>query len=152
LRITLLTSKTSQDASKEFLISRHDAPRLCSKVEEWIAIAGISPGTPVLRPIVGKGVAKRVGAGRLSDRSLRNIVKRRVQLWLIRPGPIDAKRAQKANWSDPAMRTRLTGAYAIVGDDDEKAARILGVSPGSARLAKKRYLDNGTIGRHQKAS
>jgi len=81
LRITLLTSKTSQDVSKEFLISRHDAPRLCAKVEEWIAIAGITPGTPVLRPILGKGVAKHVGASRLSDRSLRNIVKRRVQLW-----------------------------------------------------------------------
>jgi hypothetical protein len=81
LRITLLTSKTSQDVSREFLISRRDAPRLCAKVEEWIAIAGITPGTPVLRPIVGNGDAKRVGASRLSDRSLRNIVKRRVQLW-----------------------------------------------------------------------
>ena len=81
LRITLLTSKTSQDVSKDFLISRHDAPRLCAKIEEWIAIAGIAPGTPVLRPIVGKGETKRAGASRLSDRSLRNIVKRRVQLW-----------------------------------------------------------------------
>jgi hypothetical protein len=51
---------------------------------------------------------------------------------LVRPGPIDAKRAQKVNWSDPSMRSRLAIAYARAGIDDEKAARILGVSPGSA--------------------
>jgi hypothetical protein len=32
---------------------------------------------------------------------------------LIKPGPIDAKRAQKANWSDPAMRAKLADAYAV---------------------------------------
>src|SRR5262245_21057754 len=34
----------------------------------------------------------------------------------------------------------LKGAYARVGGDDETAARIIGVSLGSARLAKKRHL------------
>jgi integrase len=81
LHIKLLTSKTSQEAALDFLIPRNDAPRLCAKVEEWIAVAGIVPGTPVLRPILGKGAEKHAGAARLSDRSLRNIVKRRVQLW-----------------------------------------------------------------------
>ena len=57
---------------------------------------------------------------------------------LVKPGPIDARRAQKANWSDPARLARLADAYAVAGGDDEKAARILGVSLGSARLAKKR--------------
>jgi hypothetical protein len=66
---------------------------------------------------------------------------------LVRPGPIHAKRAQKANWSDPVMRSKLTGAYAVAGGDDEKAARILGVSLGSARLAKKRYLAGSSAGR-----
>ena len=60
---------------------------------------------------------------------------------LVRPQPIDARRAQKANWSDPARRAQLAEAYAVAGGDHEKAARILGVPPGSARLAKKRYLD-----------
>jgi len=68
---------------------------------------------------------------------------------LVRPGPIHAKRAQKANWSDPAMRAKLAGAYAMAGDDDEKAARILGVSLGSARLAKKRHLAGSTAGRRR---
>ena len=38
------------------------------------------------------------------------------------------------------MRTKLADAYARVGGDDEKAARLLGVTLGSARLAKKRHL------------
>jgi hypothetical protein len=60
---------------------------------------------------------------------------------LVQPRPIDAKRAHKTNWSDPTKLARLADAYAVAGGDDEKAARILGVSLGSARLAKKRHLD-----------
>jgi hypothetical protein len=60
---------------------------------------------------------------------------------LVKPGSIDAKRAQKVNWSDPAMRAKLADAYDIAGGDDERAARILGVSLGSARWARKRHLD-----------
>ena len=59
---------------------------------------------------------------------------------LVKPKGIDAKRAEKIDWSDPIMRTKLADAYARVGGDDEKAARILGVTVGSARLAKKRHL------------
>src|SRR5262245_10031216 len=70
---------------------------------------------------------------------------------LSKPGPIDAKRAQKANWSDPAMRTKLADAYAATGGDDEKAARILCVSIGAARLAKRRYLNTTATDLHEKA-
>jgi hypothetical protein len=71
---------------------------------------------------------------------------------LVKPGRIDARRTQKANWSDPAMRAKLEDAYAVAGRDDEKAARILGVSLGSARLAKKRHLGAAaTVGRRSKA-
>jgi hypothetical protein len=59
---------------------------------------------------------------------------------LVRPRPIDAKRSEKVDWSDPVMRSKLADAYARVEGDDEKAARILGVTVGSARLAKKRHL------------
>lgn len=70
---------------------------------------------------------------------------------LVKPGPIDARRAQKANWSNAAKLARVAEAYAVAGGDDEKAARILGVSLGSARLAKKRHLDASTVGRCPKA-
>lgn len=68
---------------------------------------------------------------------------------LVKPGPIDARRAQKASWSDPAMRAKLADAYAAARGDVEKVARILGVSLGSARLAKKRYLDGATADRQK---
>ena len=42
---------------------------------------------------------------------------------LVKPKGIDAKRAEKVDWSDPVMRTKLADAYARVGGDDEKAAR-----------------------------
>jgi len=63
------------------------------------------------------------------------------------PKSIDAKLVEKVNWSDPAMRAKLEDAYAVADRDHEKAARILGVTLGSARLAKRRHLD----GHRQKA-
>ena len=71
---------------------------------------------------------------------------------LVQPRPIDAKRTQKVNWRDPVMRAKLATAYATAGGDDERAARMLRVSLGSARLAKKRHLDAATIGPRKKAS
>src|SRR5262245_20774345 len=68
---------------------------------------------------------------------------------LVPPRPIDAKRAQKANWSEQAMVDKLKDAYARTGGDDEKAARILGVTLGSARLAKRRHLGPGTTSSHR---
>src|SRR5262249_40413554 len=69
---------------------------------------------------------------------------------LAKPGPIDAKRVRKSNWS-AAMRAKLARAYAVASGDDEKAARILGVSLGAARLAKRRYLGGASTGHHRKA-
>jgi hypothetical protein len=43
----------------------------------------------------------------------------------------------------------LADAYAAARGDVEKVARILGVSLGSARLAKKRYLDGATADRQK---
>ena len=71
---------------------------------------------------------------------------------LVRPGPIDAKRARKANWGDPVMRTKLASAYDRAGGDHEQVARMMGLSPGSCRLAKKRHLDATTARHGQKAS
>ena len=71
---------------------------------------------------------------------------------LVKPKPIHAKRAQKTNWSDPAMRAKLADAFVRAGGDNEKAARILGVTVGSARLAKRRHLDAPASDHRQKAS
>ena len=71
---------------------------------------------------------------------------------LVKPKPIDAKRAHKVSWGDPAMRAKLANAYAQTGGDDEKAARILGVTVGSARLAKRRHLGAPATDHRKKAS
>jgi hypothetical protein len=71
---------------------------------------------------------------------------------LVKPKPIDAKRADKVSWGDPGMRAKLADAYARAGGDDEKAARILGVSLGSARLAKRRHLGIAVTVHRKKAS
>jgi hypothetical protein len=71
---------------------------------------------------------------------------------LVKPKPIDAKRAQKVNWGDPVMRAKLANVYAQTGGDDEKTARILGVTVGSARLAKRRHLDAAATDHRKKAS
>jgi hypothetical protein len=71
---------------------------------------------------------------------------------LVKPKPIDARRADKVSWCDPGMRAKLADAYARAGGDDEKAARILGVSLGSARLAKRRHLGATAADDRRKAS
>ena len=73
-------------------------------------------------------------------------------LRLVKPKRIDAKRAQKANWGDPAMRAKLADAYARARGDDERAARILGVTLGSARLARVRHLSAEATCLRRKAS
>ena len=51
------------------------------------------------------------------------------------------------------MLAKLANAYLLVGGDDEKAARSLGVTVGSARLAKRRHLDDAPAAdQRQKAS
>jgi hypothetical protein len=67
---------------------------------------------------------------------------------LVSPRPIDAKRSHKASWGDPQI-ARLADAYAHTGGDDDQAARILGVTLGSARLAKRRHLGPGTTCSHR---
>jgi hypothetical protein len=71
---------------------------------------------------------------------------------LVKPRPIDASRVHKVNWkNDPVMRARLADAYAVAGGDDEKAARMLGVSLGSVRFAKKRHLHAASTDLNEKA-
>ena len=77
---------------------------------------------------------------------------RRRHLITVEPKSIHAKRSLKTSWSDPVMLAKLANAYVRAGGDDEKAARILGVTVGSARLAKRRHLGAAATDHRQKAS
>jgi len=65
----------------------------------------------------------------------------RARLPLAPPVALNARTFSKlANWRDPARLAKLADAYAQAKDHEE-AARLLGVTIGAARLAKRRYLD-----------
>jgi hypothetical protein len=49
------------------------------------------------------------------------------------------------------MCAKLANAYVRARGDDENAAHILGVTVGSARLAKKRYLNTPATDHRQRA-
>lgn len=52
------------------------------------------------------------------------------------------KRRATSRWLTDAARAKLARAYAVAGDDHEKAGRLLGCTAGAARLARKRYLQD----------
>jgi hypothetical protein len=65
----------------------------------------------------------------------------RAKLPLAAPIALNARTGRKlANWRDPAKLAKLADAYRQ-GKDHEGAARLLKVTEGAARLAKRRYLD-----------
>jgi hypothetical protein len=80
--VTLMTSKTKQEGGEEYIAPRM-RPFLCSKLEEWIALAKIEPGSPLFRPIAGNTAeGNRVQLERLHSGSVPRIVKRRITLLL----------------------------------------------------------------------
>jgi hypothetical protein len=74
----------------------------------------------------------------------------KARLPLVKPKRIDAKRVDKVDWSDPVMVDKLEDAYGRSGGDHEKAARVLGVTVGSARLARRRHLGEEASSHRQK--
>jgi hypothetical protein len=65
----------------------------------------------------------------------------KAKLPLAAPVGLHARTLGKlANWRDPGMLAKLSRAYAQA-KNHEGAARLLGVTVGAARLAKRRYLD-----------
>lgn len=79
LTTTLMTSKTQQEGGEEYLLPRAHAAKLCNAVENWVAIAGIAPGAPLFRAVVGKGDGKSVSPDRLHRSALPRIMKHRIR-------------------------------------------------------------------------
>ena len=69
------------------------------------------------------------------------------KLPLAAPIALNARTSAKlTNWRhDPVMLAKLADAYARARDHEE-AARLLGVTVGAARLAKRRYLNSAASG------
>ena len=80
LTITLMTSKASQDTAQTVVIPRAFAPAICQAVENWVALAGIAPGSALLRRTDRRVDGSNVGANRIIDQTVNRTIKRRVQV------------------------------------------------------------------------
>jgi integrase len=88
LVVKLLRSKGSQAAAVEVVVPCAEMPTACAAVKAWAARANLQPGEPVFRPI-DKG--QRIGAERLTDRSVSRIIKARVRAYVIANGKSKAE-------------------------------------------------------------
>jgi integrase len=70
--VTLLRSKASQDKPVEVAVSRADLPEACRALEHWAKVAGLQPGTPVMRSVTNGHV---ISDERLQAASVSRIIK-----------------------------------------------------------------------------
>jgi integrase len=80
--IELATSKAKQLTMVEIVIANSEMPSLRLWLDRWLALAGVAPGTPVFRPIVGTRVLPR----RLASEAVRDIVRRRLHAYALATG------------------------------------------------------------------
>lgn len=55
IKITLMTSKSSQDTAVEIVIPRKEARTLVETVENWIKVGNVQVGAPIFRGVRGRG-------------------------------------------------------------------------------------------------
>ena len=111
------------------LARKGDIERFCAYVQSDVFLNAFSGLHPKRRSSVMRSFVKAETLCEAKERRP-----------LPKPKRIDARRAGKVAWGGPAMLAKLVRAYAQAEGDDERAARILGVTLGSARTAKKRHL------------
>ena len=88
LVVTLNTSKGSQTEAASVVVPCPDMPAACGAVKVWASMAALQSGEPVFRSI-DKG--QRIGAGRLTGRSVARIIKMRVRALALASGKTEAE-------------------------------------------------------------
>ena len=116
--ITLLSTKGGKGEPVEVIVPCADMPTACDALDEWAAIAKLEPGQPVFREVVKGG---HIGAGRLSDRSVARIIKRRVRERALELGRSEADADELARiCSGHSLRAGFCTAAAIAGKPEWK--------------------------------
>ena len=92
-------------------------------------------GNEFIQYLAGAGPKFRRGILRAYGKAHED-VERRARYRLVQPRPMGEVRS---DWKAPGMLDRLRAACAKTGDD-EKVGRLLGITTGAARLARKRFL------------
>jgi integrase len=110
LVVVLVVSKGSQTEPVAIAVPLADAPAAVAAVGAWAAAAVLQPGEPVFRSIDKR---QRIGAGRLTDRSVSRIIKVRVRAYAIAAGrPETEAGAIAARMSGHSMRAGYATAAA----------------------------------------
>jgi integrase len=116
--ITLLSTKGGKGEPVEVIVPCADMPTACDALDEWAAIAKLEPGQPVFREVIKGG---HIGAGRLSDRSVARIIKRRVRERALELGRSEADADELADMcSGHSLRAGFCTAAAIAGKPEWK--------------------------------
>ena len=123
-RVTLDRSKTDQEGAGILKgIPRGGSPCPVAAAEAWLALAGIEAG-PIFRPIDKGG---RIGAGRLTDRSVADIVKRAVKRAALAGGHSEADADAKASRvAGHSLRAGFATSAAAANVTGENIARHVG--------------------------
>ena len=110
LVVKLNTSKGSQTEAASVVVPCPDMPAACAAVKVWASMAALQPGEPVFRAI-DKG--QRIGAGRLTGRSVARIIKARIRALALASGKAEAEAdAIAASMSGHSMRAGYATAAA----------------------------------------
>lgn len=113
ITITLLHSKGGKGEPEFVICPRADMPTACDALARWAAAAGLKPGEAVFRPIDKGG---RIGASRLTDRSVARIIKARVRSRALATGRTEAEANELAGlFSGHSLRAGYATAAAMLG-------------------------------------
>src|SRR5262249_49167127 len=98
-----------------------DMPSACEGLERWAKLANLQPGEPVFRP-VDKG--QRIGAERLTGRSVARLIKARVRARALATGATEADAEKLAELcSGHSRRAGYGTAAAMAGTPEWKFRR-----------------------------
>ena len=140
VEVTLLRSKTDQEAVGLVKgIVRGGPVCAVGALEEWLQVAGITEG-PIFRAVDKRGC---VGARRLTDRSVADIVKRSVRCAAIVAGlsDRDADHASQ-HFAGHSLRAGFATSAAAAGISGETMARHVGWTSGQMAT---RYVRNAEL-------
>lgn len=148
VKITLMTSKTSQAQAVEIVIPRADMPTASNALDAWAESAALRPGEPVFRPV---DQHENIKDSRLSAAAVSEIVKARVaKLVLLRGGTKEDAAERVKQFSGHSLRAGYVTTAASKGFTSYRIRhhtrhKSVEVVEGYIREAEK-WIDGGLKG------
>jgi integrase len=142
IELRLARAKNASPAGQTFVMPRGPNEAVARALERWVAIAGIEPGTPLLRRVYRSG---RVGSERLDAQSVALIVKARMRTLLEAEGATPVAALQEAqDYRGHSLRVGFAVSAAEAGASVLAVQKALGhASPAMAA----RYAEAAELAR-----